>query len=453
MDLATLKTKPRSERVTKIFGVDLPAYQADFLDYHKQEKKTQAAPQKGRQVGATFVASLLVADRALTTRDETTLITAPNQTPADELFREFKRHFKRADIALEQFGIEEFKATEVTFTNGHRVISRTLGQSELSQRGISPSCVVVDEAETATDYHIEEVIEPFFITHESYEFYLLGTPLGKSGPLYHAIAGKNAENWHSPHWPTEISPFADDEYLAEKRQEKDSQTFAQEYLGEFVEAADAYLPHDIVQPCIDPDAHRQQAIPRWLGVDPSERGDDELVIYDIDTNGVCHNIWSKQTVTGTDFVGLLTDLQTGETCPEPNVGTGKLPVHGYESIVVESNMAGLATDIAQAGLGSVILPVKSTKKSKGPMYKRFKRDIEAQELTFYNYRKFINQTTSLQYSYTANNHLKLSHPQGGHDDYPDAAMLANAGRVGLAQEYSTNIEGSTASKASPTFGW
>lgn len=429
---------PRSERVEFLFNFDPTDYQARLLDYHEQQDKTQAAPKKGRQVGASLVGSALAADYALWNPGEDVLIAAPMQDPADELFDKFTEHFKNSDFTLSQLGVVEDNKTEWTFAHGARVMARTLGQGKLSQRSKNPSFVIVDEAAYADDYHMSEVIEPFFITHPEYEFYLFSTPLGKSGYFYDAVEGKNAEAWFSPHWPTEISPFADEEFLERKRKEKDSQSFAQEYRGEFVASEDAYLPHEIVEPCITPDPDRPTGRARYLGVDPARKGNDRAVFYDIDEAGVTWNIWSEATTSGPGFVGRLAALQEGTASDTPDAGTGRLPTDGYDAIVVEENaVGGFGADFAEAGLGRVVMMVTTSNKSKQEMYQRLKNDLEGENLALPSHRRLIQQMTSLRYSYSPTGLLKLSHPQGGHDDYPDALALANAARTGVAERFAS----------------
>jgi hypothetical protein len=376
------------------------------------------------------------------------MILGPFEDTVKEMMEAARNHLETADSILSQsdefpnenaIGTTQRNKTDWQWHHTGRLRARTVGTDGTQIRGKNPDVVLIDEDAYIKDSIHTEVIEPFFSTHDQYEYYLFSTPAGKSGYFYEKV--EHDDSFFSPHWPSEISPLIDESFLDEKRQELDSLTYAQEYQGEFVETEDSYLPHSIVDPCIDPDARESKTEPRWLGVDPAEKGKDEMVIYDIGASGFTHNIWSRETVTGPDFVGLLTELHTSQTLPEPDVGHGRHPKNGYEQIVVESNMAGLATDILEAGIGSVVTPVKSTTKSKGPMYKRLKRDLEAGELILPNHRKLINQTTSLQYSYTANQNLKLSHPPNGHDDYPDALMLANAGRTGVAENYRTDIEG------------
>lgn len=435
--IADLYSRDRSERVPILFEFEPYTYQSDLLDYAGEQDTTQAAVKPGRQVGKTVTGGLIAADEFVKGSD--VMILGPFEDTVNEMMEAFKSHIDTLQDFLNgssvSLTLETDNELEYESASGGRVRARTVGSRGTQIRGKNPNVVLVDEAAYIKSSIFTEVIEPFFSTHDSWQFYLFSTPAGKNGYFYDAVDGKNADEWFSPHWPSEISPLISDEFLEKKEQQLDSLTYAQEYLGEFVDEADSYLPFELVKPCVDADAHKTRTNPRWLGVDPAEKGEDRMVITDIDNEGVVHNIWSKQTVTGPEFVGLLKDLHTSDTAPEPDIGTRTLPPRGYEKIIVESNMAGLATDIAQSDLGGVIMPVKSTRKSKGPMYKRLKRDLEAGELALPNYRRLINQTTSLQYSYTANGYLKLSHPPNGHDDYPDSLMLANAGRTGIAREY------------------
>jgi hypothetical protein len=455
-DLAdALRGLPRSQRVQVAFNWRPTDYQAQILDYPAQVDRAQVAPKKGRQVGATELAGKIGADYALHHAQTDILYTAPGQATADEMFNEFKDSFKQGPLSLTQYGVEKPNERTWKFKNGTRAMSRTLGavgqEKNPGNRGMNPTCVIVDEAHYERDKVYEEEIEEFFITHPQYEYYLFSTPAGEQGYFYRKVeqdgirelsqAVETEWAWFSPYWPTKISPFAQQDFIEKKQTELDSQTFAQEFLGEFASSEDSYLPMSIVKPCIVHDAWPEEYDMRWLGVDPAEKGKDRMVIYDIDDTGRCHNIWSRDTITGPEFVGLLSDLHLSDTTPEPKIGTGETPPDGYERIIVESNMGGLATDIAAQGLGEAITAVKSTRKSKGPLYKRLKRDFEAGDLEIPNYRRLVNETTKLRYKYTVNQNLIIEHPPNGHDDHPDGLMLANAGRVGLAEEFSTDIEG------------
>jgi len=86
------------------------------------------------------------------------------------------------------------------------------------------------------------------------------------------------------------------------------------------------------------------------------------------------------------------------------------------------------------------------------MYQRLKSALEGVELALPSHRRLIQQMTNLRYSYTPTGLLKLSHPQGGHDDYPDALCLANAARTGVVERFESTRDDASG-RVSPTFSF
>jgi len=412
-----LRSMSRSERVERLFGFEPFPYQRELLDYGEARDIVEAAPKKGRQVGATLTASAIAADYALTNANQDVLVAAPFQETADELFRETKELLKNAEQHA-ALGVVSDNKREWEFDNGSRILSGTLGVDGVGQRGKSPSCVIVDEAAFVPDKIFDEVIEPFFLTHDSYEFYMFSTPAGKSGYYYQKV--EHDDSWYSPHWPSRINPLVDEEWLEEKRAEKDAITFDQEYRGEFREDEDAYLSHDIVKPAVDPDALEDvdPTARRVLGVDVARAGSDRSVFFDLDEHGNTRRLESEETSTIDGVVGRIKALHNDV---------------GYDLIVVDENaVGGGVVDFAQAGLGRVVREFTFTTKSKQNLYQSLRKDLEDGELTLPNHRRLIAELTSLQYSYTQHGYLKVSHPDGGHDDFPDALALANWARRQVA---------------------
>lgn len=416
IDVGKLLDMPRSERVEVLFNFTAPEYQADLLDYGEEVTKAQAAPRKGRQVGASMAASAIAADRVFTAPGETTLITSPKQDPADELFEKFKQRFKDSEFSMDQLGVVEDNKTEWRFSNGHRVIGRTLGKGDLSQRGISPSCVIVDEAQDASDYHLEEVVEPFFVTHSEYEFYLMGTPRGKTGYFYESVEGTQSDEWYSPHWPTKISPWVDADYLNRKEREKDSTTFAQEYLGEFADTGEVWIPSDLFRSCVVSEWTENNRLDRFLGVDVARKGKDETVYCLIREDGVVLNLWKEATSTVPGVVGRIKSL---------------INTHGIEQAFVDENAVGGGV-VDDEGLRGLVEGITFSTKTKHDMYTTLKTDFENGEIQvpegIDHYRSLEMQTTRLEFDFTSNGYLKVSHPPNGHDDFADALALANHGR-------------------------
>lgn len=415
MEPTELKTKPRSERVQHLFNYQAPDYQADLLDYAEDTNKAQAAPKKGRQVGASMVASAIVADYAVTHKNKDVLIASPKQDPADELFEKFKDRFQESDFKLRELGVVEDNKTEWRFSTGTRVLCRTLGQGDLSQRSLSPSCVVIDEAQDASDYHLAEVVEPFFITHDTYEYYLFGTPRGKTGYFYEAVEGANSDSWYSPHWPTEISPFADQDYIDRKRKEKDSTAFAQEYLGQFTDTGEVWIPSDLFRSCVTktPEYASEELL---MGVDVARKGKDETVYLLQDKAGGVRDIWKEATSTVPGVIGRIKNFAEE---------------YSLNQVLVDENAVGGGV-VDDRGLQDLVRGITFSTQTKHDMYTQLKTDLENGDIVIPNsidhYRQLEGQTTRLEFDFTSNGYLKVSHPPGGHDDFADAFALANHGR-------------------------
>lgn len=415
-----LKSLPRSERVKKLFNFKPTDYQSDVLDYGERESKAQVAPQAGRQVGKTLTAGVWGADHAVCNRGTDVLYAAPAQATADEMFRECKQHFKNSDFTKEQFGVESDNKTTWEFSTGTRILARTLGNVEQEDspgnRGMNPTCVIVDEAHYEKDAVYTQEIEEFFITHPSYEYILISTPAGKQGYFYDAVEGANSESWYSPHWPTRISPFAQQDYIEKKRDDLDRQTFRQEFLGEFVDTSDAYFPYSLVKECVEPEPPtRTHNSDVFLGVDVAREGSDRTVYTAIDDQGNVFGVKAEDTSTMPSVLGRIIHLDRQ---------------FGFSGILIDENaVGGGVVDFADEAdeIAHRVLPISFTLKSKQAMYRGLKKAFEASEIAIPKSDRLINELTSLRFEYTSTGKLKVSHPPGGHDDYPDSLALAHFG--------------------------
>jgi len=470
MDPQELKELPRSERLERVFGHKPTEYQAKLLDFGEQKQKAQAAPQAGRQVGKTITAGAIGADHALTHADTDVLYAAPSQGTANEMFRECKKLFWNADLTLEQFGVSDDNKETWEFENGTRILSRTLGNVEQEDnsgnRGMNPTCVIIDEAAYEKDAVYTEEIEEFFITHAEYEYYLFSTPAGKSGYFYEKAspdedgirdvdeALKTKFGWYAPYWPTRISPYAQQDYIEKKEEELDEATFAQEFLGEFAEDGDSAIPHSTLVPNIKPDPFRKPTDSRFLSIDPARKGSDEMVAFDMDEDGKYWNVWAFESMTGPVFLEFVHGVQTGERYdsgvevpwngpyPEPDTGTSQIPQAGYQSILIEENaVGGYGADFAEASLGGVVRVINQTNETKQNIYQRLTKDLESEVLCLPNHDKLIRQTTNLQKSFTPTGKAKYEHPPGGHDDWPDSLAMVNWARHGGGEQLDTKDTG------------
>lgn len=441
------KDLPRSERVEIVFNYEPTSYQAELLDHLEQTDEGQAAPQKGRQVGATLTAGVVGADHALWApmlvgEPTDVLFTAPGQETADEMFQECKDHFKNGPLSLEQFGVTNPKKQTWEFASGTRILSRTLGNvgqdKNPGNRGMNPTCVVVDEAHYEQDAVYTQEVEQFFLTHPVYEYLLTSTPAGESGYFYEKV--KNDDDFFSPYWPSKISPFISDDKIEDRRKKLPEADFKREILGEFEPDADSAIPYSTLKPNLCPDRELISLRSRFLGVDPARGGKDEMVAIDMDAKGTMWNAWAFDTISGPEFVEFLEVIQSGKSegeleylpeIPQPDVGDGRTPRSGYQTILIEENgVGGFAADFAEAGLGNVIKVVTTSNEVKQDVYQRFIQDLEAESLELPRHDPMERQITRLEKTFTPTQKAKYAAPPGKKDDWPDATAFANWARHG-----------------------
>jgi len=207
---AQLSEWSKAERIDALFGLSLFDYQQDLVQHVEDTSVTRAAVKPGRQVGKTVTAAALAAEDAIANRGEDTMIAAPFQETADEMMREAVSFLREAQSRLGaldaelSLGVTTENKREWEFSHGGRLLSRTLGVDGVGQRGKSPQFVVVDEAAFVPDDVFQDVLEPFFLTHDEYTYLLTSTPSGDAGYFYERV--ELDSGWESPYWPSAISP-------------------------------------------------------------------------------------------------------------------------------------------------------------------------------------------------------------------------------------------------------
>lgn len=425
-----LASLSRSERVKRVFGFEPFDYQADILDSPTPDVSVNC----GRQVGKTEIGGLIPADYALTHRGEDVMIAAKFQETADEMFRRTKEHFEATGLSHDDLGVANPNKTEWEFDTGARVYSRSLNSSSGTDggdavRGKLPKCIVIDEAALVEDGVYEKVIEPMFATHgDDHELYLMSTPRGKSG--YHYQKHVYDDDWDSYHVPTRANPLVSDEWLAKQRSKVDDLTWKQEYLGEFVEEGEVYLPSDLVRPAVvEPSPSRSGGSHAWLGVDVAREGHDRTVYAAIDGTGGVFLINSEERSTIPSVVGRIRSLD--ET-------------HGFSGILIDENaVGGGVVDFSNeaADLARKTVPVTFSTKSKQTMYQGLKKAFEAEEIRLPEHDRLVHELTSLEFDFTQHGKLRVHHPPGGHDDHPDALALAHFGRMKAQPSQSSDAAG------------
>lgn len=426
----------RIEFCEQVFGFEPFDYQRDLLEYAIGTDTTKVALKPGRQVGKSLVGGVIAAERALHGHD--VMILAPYEDTTEDMMApcrnalEAARQWVDDREDVDSLGVVTDNKRDWQFVNGGRVRARTVGTDGTQVRGKNPDIVLVDEAAYIPDRIYDQVIEPYFLTHDSYEYYLFSTPAGKSGYFYHAVDGDRADEWWTEHWPSSINPLNDEAWIERKEREKDSTSFAQEYLGEFVDEGDNFISVDVVRPQLA-DAVTLEG-PVSLGVDVARKGKDRTVYVAMDAGQRARVLDSEDQSTIPGVVGRIKQLHRE---------------HDFDGVYVDENaVGGGVVDDEELNSMGLVNGVKFTTKSKHKMYNRLKNDLESGDITLERDRQLIAELTQLDYSVTANGYYKIGHPDGGHDDFADALALANWGACGVGQATVTRRSGVRARKTS-----
>jgi len=318
--------------------------------------------------------------------------------------------------------IESETQTMIVLKNRSEIHSLP-GNNPDTIRGFSPTLLIIDEAAFVKD-DVYVAAEPSLAATDG-ELLLVSTPFGKRGRFYQAFQEEEFEKYHVR---SEENPLITKEFLKGMRGSKTEIEYKQEFEGEFIEEQDTYFPHELIMKCIQEYEIPEQ--PRdlrnyYLGVDLARYGLDESVYIIIEADPQ-HNarvifIGSTSKKPLTDAIGRIKELS--KTWP-------------FRAIYVdESGMgAGAIDSLKEAGINirnlqGEIGGIQFTLENKEAIYKNLKGMMEKGKLIFQKHDKLIHQLAEMQYEYTEAGHLKLSHPQQGHDDFPDALALACAGLI------------------------
>lgn len=401
--------------VEEFIGDSPFGYQKDFMD-HPSSRKIFSS---GRRVGKSTTASWLALWFAVTYGNSEILITAKAQRQSMELFNEVKSVIRKSDISEEEWGIARSTRTEINFSNGSRILCLPVGQDGSNIRGYGTDLMIVDEAAFIEDHIFQEVLMPMLAVGES-QLVLLSTPFGKKGFFYRMFEKSLDEdsNWYSKQVPTSANPLIDDNFIEEQRDAMTRTQFKQEILGEFDENISGFFTRDELEICAVPDTIEKESDVCFLGVDLAASGADESVYISIDVNGNIFDIEHTHNKPLTDAMGRVRE---------------KDHQHNYSKILVDSTGLGEGVvDQLKETVGRKVEGFKFTNEKKQSLYNTAKRELQEGNIAFKFVpgkntepgNKLFNQCLDLEKSYTSTGKTKISHPEGGHDDFSDSLVLA-----------------------------
>lgn len=410
----------------ELYGYAPFDYQAKIL----LDNSKRIAVCSGRQIGKTTLAAIKAIYYAISGPNRQILIVSKTERQAGIMFRKI-RHCCQHPLIKKDI----VKETErmMIFSNGSEIHSLP-GSNPDSLRGYSPFRVFIDEAASVKEESFV-VLQPSVIaTKGGIEMY--STPKGKVGRFYRAFEGE--KGWSLYKIPSRECPLITEEDLEADRAQLTEVEFKQEYEAEFVDFLDTFISLNLYDSCVEdiPEITKARDAINYkyfLGVDIARYGTDETVyiVSEVDKNDNAKIVFIRSTSKKpiTDVIGRVKELHNA---------------FNFSGIYIDETGlgAGAADSLIQAGLPIKNLNIKQdtskvfrergvqfTLINKEALYKNLKLLMEQGRIKIPYHDKLRLQTTQLIAEYTEAGHLKLSHPERGHDDFPDALALSVAALI------------------------
>jgi phage FluMu gp28-like protein len=253
-------------------------YQAKVLRDYKIRLRVI---RKSRQIGMTTAVAQEAIWKAYTGDNRVILIVSPSDRQSKILMNKITATIGKNRKLLEN--VVRRNRNELELSNGSVIISLPNNPDRL--RGFSATDIYLDEAaHFLNDGPVMAAIRPMLIATNG-SFTIISTPFGKRGLFWdqyriavHKRKGAKAYDL----CPSTICPLITKERMQQERENLTELEFKQEYLGEFIEQVDVYLPLDLIQSCVDPNLvlrdtgeSNKQYI---LGADFAKRRDETVVI-------------------------------------------------------------------------------------------------------------------------------------------------------------------------------
>lgn len=271
------------------YDVVLDDWQQEFLDT-KGDKILCC----GRQVGKSKVCSKDAGDWALNNKNKIVLMIAPTERQAFELFSKTLSYLTTYYNKEVSKGKDRPTKSKITLKNGTKIYCLPTGEYGVGIRGLTVGRLYVDEASRINDQIFTEVVGPMLLTTGG-DTVLLSTPHGAIGEFYNCWINKDeAYNSYTrfsvttekvvqdrplnPTW-TEAQREGALKVIEQARSRLSNKSYAQEYLGEFVEDLFRYFSDELIMKCCT--KQRDEIVSKrntyYLGVDIARMGEDTTV--------------------------------------------------------------------------------------------------------------------------------------------------------------------------------
>ncbi len=198
-----------------------------------------------RQSGKSTMAGVVALREALTAPGSLTLILAPAERQAKELFSKIAAFYRVLGSPLPA---ESYRKLGMNLANGSRI--EALPGSEKTIRGFSGvDLLIVDEAARVAD-ELYYAVRPMLAVSGG-RLLMLSTPFGKRGVFHHEWT--EGSGWERYEVPASRCPRIPPAFLVEERESLGEWWYAQEYECRFMEGVDNVFAHELIQAALSSD--------------------------------------------------------------------------------------------------------------------------------------------------------------------------------------------------------
>jgi hypothetical protein len=193
-----------------------------------------------RQWGKSTVSSILALHQAFYVPRSLVLVVSPTLRQSGELLRKIVNYLPQLGIRKKSDG---FNSLSLELPNRSRIIG--LPGKDGTIRGFSgTNLLIIDEASQVAD-SLYRSVRPFLAASKGGRLVMVSTPFGTRGFFWDEW--ERGENWERLETPANECPRIDPKFLEGERRSMGESWFRQEYLCQFLENENTYLPREWVE--------------------------------------------------------------------------------------------------------------------------------------------------------------------------------------------------------------
>jgi len=289
-------------------------------------------------------------------------------------------------------------------------------------RGRKYALAVIDEAPLVADLQSawQNAIRPCLADLKGSAWFL-GTPRGFNHfkTLFDRGQDSASPDWASWQMPTSANPFIDPAEIEAARADMTETAYGQEFLAQFVDAADGVFRFVLDAVRTSGPVNRQPRHEYVFGVDWGRSNDfTAICILDATT----HDVVEIDRFTKVDYVTQQMRLKALYEKWQPS------------SVIAESNAMGTPIIEQLARDGIRVRPFNTTQATKAVAIEGLALAFERRDIRIPNDPILINELLAYSATPSANGLMRYSAPAGGHDDTVMSLVIAWSVITGAMQQ-------------------